>query len=214
MKNFEIISDNGKCIYYAQYIVLPKLTQTEINDLPTNIDDGAKVYNITTNSEMTRVNGAWVNINNTIFGGATQTTDGKGGFIPAPLATQQFRIPKGNGTWSTLADAQINFLAQTTAIGATTIYTTPQSGLYQVQIIGSIGVVGNRNITGQIITHTEAGQVRAKSTGASVTTTNINSFSTVVQVCQCDANTNILYTNAIGGTTGSYNVRILITKLN
>lgn len=109
---------------------------------------------------------------------------------------------------------QVNLLAQIATIGTTTIFITPQAGLYQVQIIGSVGTAGNRNVTAQNIIHTEAGIVRTKTVGAGVNTNNANNGNTITQVFQCDANTNIQYNNTMSGTTGNYNIRILITKLN
>lgn len=149
----------------------------------------------------------------TQFAGATQTIDGTSGFIPAPLSTQQFRVLKGNGAWGVLSDGQTNFLAQTSTI-TTSIFTTPQAGLYQVQIIGSVGTAGSRNVTAQNIIHTEASIIRTHAVGAGINTSATNNFSTITQVFQCDAGTNILYTNTMTGTTGDYNVRVLVTKLN
>lgn len=149
------------------------------------------------------------------FTGATQTVNGIGGIVPSPLATEQFKVLKANGTWSTKADAKIEFLSQIAAIATTTIFTCPQAGLYQIQITGSVvSPTGNRNVTAQTITHTEAGTLRTKAVGAGVNTNNLNNFSTITQVFQCDSGTNINYLNTMSGTTGSYNVRILITKLD
>ena len=111
----------------------------------------------------------FIGVTGLVVTGATQTNNGISGLVPAPVATEQFKVLKGNGIWSINADATVNFLNQIAAIGATTIFTCPQAGLYEIQIIGSVvSPIGNRNVTAQTIVHTEATIVRTKSVGAGV----------------------------------------------
>ena len=201
----------------ADYITIPTLTTAQITTL-TGVVVGSKVFNSTTGKEQI-FNGAWKDIailsDIPVVTGSTQLVDGTSGFVPAPVATEQFKVLKGNGGWSVKVDASIFFLNQTTNINTTTLFTCPQTGLYEIQIIGSVtSPIGNRNVTSQAIAHVESGISRTKSIGAGVNTNNLNSFSTITQVFQCDAGTTINYSNFMSGATGSYNVRFLITKLN
>jgi hypothetical protein len=176
------------------------------NILPTQTSQNGKILGTD------GINTLWVTLPAT-FTGATQVANGIGGIVPAPIATEQFKILKGNGTWATKSDAKIEFLNQIAAIGTTTIFTCPQAGLYQIQVIGSVvSPPGNRNVTAQNLLHTEATVARVKAIGAGVNTGNLNNGSTLIQVLQCDVGTTIQYNNTMSGTSGSYNVRFLITK--
>ncbi len=109
----------------------------------------------------------------------------------------------------------ISYLNQSAAIPTNTILNVSVAGLYQFQLVSNVTVVGNRSVTVQSLTHTEGGITKIKTgLGYAVNTNNINNAGSSILIFFCDASTIVQFSNTITGTTGTYNQRILITKLD
>lgn len=77
------------CLYTdAQLYQCTRNIQSTENPYPTPDDDS----------------GVWVRVMPDVFTGATSSTDGKMGFVPAPKAGQETQYLKGDGTWGTVAN--------------------------------------------------------------------------------------------------------------
>lgn len=131
---------------------------------------------------------------------------GSGGVTLVPLSPQ-IDAKKDKGVMGVI------YTDRTTPVTPTSVFIAPTSGLYEVAIMSSVRFTGNRKVNTQTITHMELSSTRVRNVPVNTNTSNPNSTSYTRVILFCDAGTSIVYSNTLTGTTGSYNLYIVIERL-
>ena len=85
-----------------------------VDSLPSSGIISSRIYFLNTNNTFYKyIDSKWVNITNVLMTGATSTTDGKAGIVPAPTKSDAGKFLRGDGTWATPDDTSYGVVTTT-----------------------------------------------------------------------------------------------------